>query len=292
MNAKRLALVTALIAGLLLTSLIAGLLLLSGCGTVKIGVTKEYQVDEPLGGAAVTDVQLVMGAGKLSISPGAPGLASGSIHCNVPEWAPEIKRTEGKLAIRQGKRKGLSGWEPQATNEWRLQLGKAPIRLEVEAGAYEGTYDFSGLTLLRLRIKDGAAKTKVMFNAPNPGQMESFVYETGASTVTVVGLANANCRSVKFKVGAGSYTLDFSGQLRSDCRVDVEAGAGTVKISVPATTPARIVVSGSLNLVSTTGPWVVTGGVYSTPVVGTQPQAKLIIIAVKMSVGSLTLVAE
>ncbi|MGB9879716.1 MAG: toast rack family protein, partial [Anaerolineae bacterium] len=270
----------------------AGLFFLSGCGAVKIGVTKEYPIDEPLGGAGVTEVQVVMGAGKLTISPGAPGLASGAIRCNVLEWAPDIKRSEGKLVIRQGNRKGLSGWEPQATNEWRLQLGKAPIRLQVEAGAYEGNYDLSGLTLLGLRIKDGAAKTKVMFNAPNPGQMESFFYETGASTVSVIGLANANCKSVKFKVGAGSYTFDFSGQLRSDCRVDIEAGAGTVKISVPASTPARIAISGSLNLVTTTGPWVAAGGVYSTPVVGTDPQAKLISIAVKMSVGSLTLAAE
>jgi len=103
MKIKRLALVSVLI---------VGFALFPGCGTVEIGVTKEYPIDEPLGGAAVTQIQVIMGAGKLSISPGASGLASGTIRCNVLEWAPEVKRSEGKLIIRQGERKGLSGWEP------------------------------------------------------------------------------------------------------------------------------------------------------------------------------------
>ena len=46
--------------------------------------------------------------------------------------------------------------------------------------------------------------------------MESLTYDTGASSVTITGLADANFKKMEFKGGAGSFTLDFSGQLRTD----------------------------------------------------------------------------
>ena len=39
-------------------------------------------------------------------------------------------------------------------------------------------------------------------------------YETGASTVKLNGLANANFGTLIFSGGAGDYTLDFSGDLQ------------------------------------------------------------------------------
>ncbi len=77
--------------------------------------------------------------------------------------------------------------------------------------------------------------------------MDRLQYETGASTVTMTGLANANFKTMEFKGGAGSYTLDFSGQLRTDATVRVKAGVGTMRIVVPAQTAARVTVSGSFD---------------------------------------------
>ncbi|MFH0916948.1 MAG: toast rack family protein [bacterium] len=266
-------------------------LFVAGCG-VSTGPTEELVVNEPLGGAAVTDVEVTMGAGKLTVSPGSIGLVSGLIRYNVAAWKPTVDRSDSSVTIKQGSQKGLSGIGSDIVNEWRLELGRAPMRLKVSAGAYQGSYDLSGLVLQGLTVKDGAAKTQVMFNSPNPGQMDRLQYETGASEVTLTGLANANFKTMEFKGGAGSFTLDFSGQLRTDASVRAKAGVGSLRIVVPAQTAARVTVDGALTDVSVEGSWTTSGKTYSTSVVGGDQQAKILTIAVDMSVGSLKLVAR
>jgi len=265
--------------------------LLGGCTEIPT-VTQEVVVDEALGSAAVTDIDIEMGAGKLLVEPGATGLASGTIRYNMQSWEPQITRTDRSLTIKQGARKDVSGLQSKLVNEWHLQLGRAPMRLKVSAGAYEGEYDLGGLTLQKLTLKDGAAQTRLLFDTPNPGQMESLEYETGASSVTLIGLANANFKTMTLKGKAGDYSLDFSGDLRTDATVKVEAAAGKVRLVVPAATAARVTVKGSLNKVSTEGVWTMQGDAYTTTAVGTTGQGKTLRIAVEMDVGSVTLVAK
>ena len=159
-------------------------LLATGCG-IGTGPTQELKVNEALGSAAVTDVTVSMGAGKLSIQPGGSGLVSGLIRYNVEKWKPAVTRTDSAVTIKQGTTKGLSGVATNIINDWALELGAAPIRLAITAGAYQGTCELGGLSLQKLAIRDGASKTTVRFSAPTPSQMESFTYETGASSVTV-----------------------------------------------------------------------------------------------------------
>jgi hypothetical protein len=280
-------------AGALLVALLMGGIAVAGAGCgIITGPTQQLNIDEPLGGAAVTDVEVTMGAGKLTLSPGSTGLVSGLIRYNVEKWKPTVDRTDSKLTIKQGSQKGLSGLGSDIVNEWELQLGSAPMRLKVSAGAYEGSYDLSGLVLQGLAVKDGAAKVQVMFNSPNPGQMDRLQYETGASTVTFTGLANANFKSMDFKGGAGSYSLDFSGQLRSDATVHAKAGAGSMRIVVPSQTAARVTVKTALTKVSVEGSWTINGKTYSTPAAGGGQQGKTLAIEVDMSVGSLKLVTQ
>ena len=109
----------------------------AGC-TVEMGVTQELVVDEPLGAAAVTEVEIDMGMGNLTIAPGAVGLASGTILYNVESWEPTVTRTDKKLVIKQGSQKGVSGLGSEIVNKWDMELGRAPMRLKISAGAYEG----------------------------------------------------------------------------------------------------------------------------------------------------------
>jgi hypothetical protein len=273
-----------------LLMLIALAWLPAGCG-VTVGVTNELKIEEPLGSAAVTDVEISMGMGTLTIAPGAAGLASGTVRYNVEPWTPALVRGDGKLSIKQASQRSLAGLSSEVVNQWNLQLGKAPMRLLVSAGAYEGSYDLSGLTLQEVSIRDGAARSRVMFNSPNPGQMSSLVYKTGASTVEFVGLANANFKSMTFTGGAGSYSFDFTGQLRSNASIKIEAGAGSVNITVPSTTAAEVSVYGSLNNVSAEGTWTHLGRVYSTTA-ATDAQAERLSIELKISVGTVNLVAK
>jgi hypothetical protein len=274
----------------LMTAFVCAGLLVTGC-SVSVGPTLEFVVDEPLGGASVTDVKLGMGAGTLSVRPGAPGLASGVIRYNVKGWEPTLKRTDSSLTIEQGSPKGLSGLGGDVVNEWDLQFGEAPMRLEVNAGAYEGSYELGGLTLAALTIKDGAAKSEVAFSAPNPGQMMKLEYDTGASTVSFTGLADANFKTMEFNGGAGTYTFDFTGTLRSDGTVRIKAGVGTVRLVVPAGTAVGITVDGTLTDVSLEGTWVTDEKVYQTEAAADR-QAKRLDIEVQMSVGRLELVVQ
>ena len=66
-----------------------------------------------------------------------------------------------------------------------------------------------------LVIKDGASDNVVSFDAVNPVNMTKLDYTTGASTVTLKGLANANFDIMSFTGGAGTYTLDFAGTLNT-----------------------------------------------------------------------------
>lgn len=246
------------------------------------GPVQQVKINEPLGAAAVTDITIKMGAGRLTVRPGAPGLASGAIDYNVPSAKPTVTRTDSSLSIEQsGPNVPVLG---KIVNNWNLQLGKSPMTLSIEAGAYSGSLDLTGLTIQNLTITDGASKNDVTFNAPNPGQMDAFSYKTGASTITLRNLANANFRKLTFEGGAGSYLLDFGGVLRADTTAQIKAGVGAVEVRVPVGTAAKLEVHGSLNKVSAQGEWRETGGNYATAGTG-----KVLTITVNMSVGTLKL---
>ncbi len=264
-------------------------LILAGCGP-SVGATQTVVLDVPLASAAVTDVQLVMGAGSLKVAPGATGLISGTIRCNVEEWLPDIKRSDTRVLVQQKSRDAVSEAVGSTVNDWDLQLGKSPMRLSVVAGAYEGSLDLSGLTLQELSVEDGAASTQIRFSSANPGQMERLRYKTGASTVSLLGLANANFKSMEFTGGAGTYSLDFSGQLRTKATARVVVGSGTMRIQVPADTAAVVKVSGSQTAIDLQGQWVTKGTTHSTPAVEGAEDGKILTIELKMGSGTATLV--
>ena len=165
---------------------------MAGCG-IGTGPTQELTIDEPLGSAAVTDVTVSMGAGKLTIQPGAARAGVG--RHPLQRGGLEAQRHPDRLLAHHQAgehQRDCRVWARDIVNEWDLKLGRTPMRLAVTAGAYEGTYEFGDLSLQRLSIKDGASKSQVSFSTPNPSQMESLSYETGASSVTLTGLADAN----------------------------------------------------------------------------------------------------
>lgn len=257
---------------------------------LKTGPTETITLSERLPDRnTVGDVSLTMGAGELIVSGGAQeAFLEGELKYNVAEWKPTITQEEGRIAITQGEARGNFGFpDGEVVNDWTLKFGDAPMELTVNAGAYTGQLDLTGLNLRNLTINDGAGTSHVTFDSPNLGQMEQLRYTTGASTVTLNGLANANFEAMRFKGGAGAYTLDFSGELQREATVDIEAGVCTLTIVVPQGTPARIVLDGSLTTVKTEGKWSVDGDVYEKS--GTGP---VLTINVELGAGTLTLVNE
>ena len=228
--------------------------------------TEDIEVPLPEDSDAVAEVELDFGAGRLQLSPGAEGtLISGTATYNVDEFAPEVSSRGNQVTISQNREsfEGIPLLRGDLENEWDLNLADAPMILQINAGAYEGIYELGGLAIQDLRITDGAAKSELEFSEPNQVEMDTLRYDTGASSVNLSGLANANFSEMIFKCGAGDYTLDFSGDLQRDASISIDSGLANVTIVVPEGVSASLTVDGGLTNVDVGGSWRSSGSEYT-----------------------------
>jgi hypothetical protein len=225
--------------------------------------TETIEIDLPENGTA--DLRLNFGAGKLKLAPGtSPLLVAGTATYNIASLKPSVEQLDNQITLSQESLTldGIPVFDDY-TNEWDLELGTYSLRLEINAGAYEGDVDLGGLALEELRVMDGAASNKIAFNKPNPTLMQSLHYETGASQVSLLKLGNANVAQLTFRGGVGDYLLDFSGDLQRDAVVTINTGLSDLTIIVPEGANARVSISGGLASTSTSGSWQQSGGSYS-----------------------------
>lgn len=254
---------------------------------VKTGPTQTEEINIATPGDGATDLRLGFGAGKLSLAPGAGGvLISGTATYNVMDLKPEVQVNGSQVRVDTGdlNLNGIPDFRKDLVNEWDLKLGTAPMQLSIDAGAYEGRYDLGGLAIESLEISDGAADVELQFSQPNPVEMGEFRYKTGASSVKLRMLGNANFDTMTFKSGAGDYTLDFSGSLQRDATVTIDAGFSSVKLIVPEGVSARVLFDGGLTNVDISGNWNKSGNQYEQP--GDGPR---LTINVNMGAGELQL---
>jgi len=248
--------------------------------------TQEIQVAAPTAdNAALT---LAFGAGELKLTLGAgDALVSGMATYNVDELKPVVT-TEGnrtRIATGELQIKGIPNFGNNFKNEWDLKLGDLPINLHINSGAYKGDMELGGLALQSLDVSDGASDVTVNFSEPNKMAMGDFRYETGASTVELNDLGNANFSAMTFRGGAGEYTLNFSGQLQRDAYVSIKAGISQVNLIVPDGVPATVTFKGGLSNVDHEGTWQQTAdGSYT--LTGSGPSLN---ITVDMGAGNLKL---
>lgn len=256
---------------------------------VKTGPTQTDEISVPLPAdtQVVTDLTISFAGGELELAPGAEGvLASGTARYNVTDFRPEVSTDGNIVKIEQGELnvRGIPNFKDNVINEWSLKLAGVPTDLRINAGAYSGKYELGGLSLERLTIADGASDVNLVFSEPNQTEMSVFEYNTGASSVRLEGLANANTDTVTFRSGAGSYTLDFSGELQRDMTVDIESGMSTITIIIPEGFSARLEFDGGLSNVSAGDGWVQNGDSYT--LAGSGPTIKILIT---MAAGNLEL---
>jgi hypothetical protein len=255
---------------------------------MQTGATQTMTVNEPAPqGGAPAQVTIGMGAGKLQIGSGATGLVEGTIQYNVTEWKPTVSRQGSAVSITQGTNFNNQLPPKNVVNDWQLKLGQTPVDLTINAGAYDSTLTLGGIPLTSLTINDGASNSNISFATPNPARMQKLVYKTGASTVNITGLGNANVAEMSFESGAGSYTLDFSGNLQQATNVRISSGVSNFKLIVPASTACKVVMTGAMNSVNTQGAWATSGKTYSLA-----GQGPLLTITVELGVGSLELDAQ
>ncbi len=187
------------------------------------------------------------GAATFHLEPGATELLEGKVEYNVDGLEPEVeyslKAGEAKVRVEPKGDIEIRGLPTEdIRNDWEVRLTeKLPLSLRIEAGAFQGGFDLSGLRLTALTMRTGAARATISFHESNPETMESLTLETGASEFNLEGLGNANMERMTFKSGLGRYTLDFSGALQHSAEVKVETGVSKVTITVPQATGARVI---------------------------------------------------
>ena len=230
-----------------------------------------------------TRLTISFGAGTLELSPGAKNLVDGTAVYNFDELKPEVISRDGNVEIRHSDFQNLIN-PKDVRNEWDLKLGASPMELKINAGAYKGRYEFGGLSLTSLTVKDGASNVELSFSEPNLTEMSILRYETGASNVTLSGLANANFSTLIFSGGAGAYKMDFSGELKNDGTVNIEVGAGSVQLVIPKNVNAKVTVESALTNVGLSSNWSQDGKDYAQD--GDGP---VLTIIVKMAAGNLTI---
>jgi hypothetical protein len=228
-----------------------------------------------------------MGGGRLEINGNSDKWVTGNVEYNIPMWKPEVNQRNDTLELTQETKDNFGLPNNKVINDWVIQIGDVPTDLNIKAGAYQGALDFSGIPLTNLEIADGASQADITFDQLNPVVMQNFSYKTGASQISMFGLSNANFEEMRFDGGAGSYTLDFSGDLQRDTDINVNFGLGDVKIIIPKGVPANVIVDGGLNNVELTGTWNIDGKDYN--VNGTGPKLSF---HVKMGLGNLQLISR
>ncbi len=131
-------------------------------------------------------------------------------------------------------------------NYWRLAFtDRIPIDFEMDIGACEAEFDFTGLKISGLSVDLGASSTEMTFRKPNPERISKINIDVGASELKIRGLANANFDRLSFDGGVGDFTLDFSGELKHRASVEIDVGLGSLTILLPEEVGVRIKEEGS-----------------------------------------------
>ena len=131
-------------------------------------------------------------------------------------------------------------------NYWHLEFtNKIPIDFQMDIGACEAEFDFTGLSISDLNLDLGASSAEITFRKPNPERISEISIDVGASELKIEGLGNANFERLSFDGGVGDFTLDFRGELKHKAYVDIDVGLGSLTILLPENIGVRIREEGS-----------------------------------------------
>jgi hypothetical protein len=158
---------------------------------------------------------------------------------------PKIEESSDKVSITQTSKTKVTARQDIA-NLWKLRVSdNQPFRLNIHNGQSEGHWNFSGLPITDLYADLGAGKNAFTFDETNPNVMQKWEFFCGTGDVIAEGILNAACRNMIIEAGKGNLTLRFGGkEILQDLNVMIQAGMGTINISVSPDMPARITVTG------------------------------------------------
>jgi len=174
--------------------------------------TTELNKTVELEGAESAQVDLKMGAGKVTVQGGAEGLMDATFAYTVTDWKPivdyVVKDNEGALSIRQPS--GTSSTIGTGSkNEWDIRLNSTtPIDLTLNTGAGDTDMDLSNMMVRSLSVDAGASSTTI---------------KASPSAMTSLNVSG----------GVGETVLDLTGDWKNNADIQVSGGVGSIKVTVP-----------------------------------------------------------
>lgn len=199
----------------------------------------------PLGEIDSLKVTVKFGAGKLDLISGEEDVFKGRFQYDKSILKPniryEILKKTGILILSQSIKKDLRLSFP-FKNIWNLKLPSGiPLQLYINTATYSGDIDLTNLQIENFYLTTGASQTNIVFNQPNLIDLKNINVKAGASTIKMLGLANANFDEMNFAGGVGSYTFDFSGNLTKKSKVSINVGAAKIILKIPLSVGTKIV---------------------------------------------------
>ena len=199
----------------------------------------------PIGEIDSLKVTIKFGAGKLELISGEEDVFKSNFQYDKSILKPniqyEILGETGILNLSQSIKKDLDLPFPYK-NRWNLKLPSGiPLQLYINTATYSGDINLTNLQIENFYLTTGASQTNIIFNQPNLIDLKNINIKTGASTIKMLGLANANFDEMNFTGGAGSYTFDFSGSLTKKSKVSINVGAAKIILKIPSIIGTKIV---------------------------------------------------
>ncbi len=263
--------------------LFAGILLIAGCMPLnppsQPGEMETLPLNIPYpAGTEPVILTLGIGAAELYADAEGQGLLDGSVSYNVPALRPEVRVRSNSVEVRQEARQ-----VPLKTvNRWDLHFGTArPVKLRVNAGAYDGYWELGGVPIQEMEVNQGASRSTFNFSRPNPISMERLIVRTGAAELEMAHLGNARFRHLTFQGGASSYTLDFTGQMTEDATAEIMVGVASLRLVVTADMAVQVDAEKTLGSITADPGFVQAGRLYRTPAweAGGRPRLEIVISA-------------
>jgi hypothetical protein len=159
----------------------------------------------------------------------------------IREVKPIIDFKPGKKAtldinLKRYHKLGLS-----ARSYWKIGLSSDTNHdLHIETRASRQNLDFTDIPIKKLFLKTGTSKINIYFNELNKLEMESIDIDSGASDCRIYGLTNARAKKINIHVGTGFYTIDFSGQQKTACQVNIDGVITKAKLIIPTNINTKI----------------------------------------------------
>lgn len=225
--------------------IMAVLILLSvGCASanVTIGVERaqvgelqrETQVVElsrvaDLGDGQELRVEIMMGAGDLTVEGDADELLEAEFAYNIADWKPQVELLDDRLSIRQPPSRHVP-FNERVRYEWDLNFNATvPLLFRADIGAGNGILNLGSLNVRTVDLKLGA------------GDMEVDLTD------------NRTLERLDADLGAGTCMLDLRGAWEKTVDVNVSGGIGETMIYLPENMGVRVRIDKGLGSVETRG---------------------------------------